>query len=282
VSLTFVDGRRIYLRARDNQSIRICTENNLRGQWAHEFWLDAGRHVTEQEVEGRASVTDLVEWLASRGARTQLRPTIVGRGAGETRSSEALVRVEPDSNWMASAVPAVEAAINELIKEFVEEPFLHRVEHSLHIRLYELIAQHPSFQGRFQIGKSQHSTQLVHKEWPETVPRKDKNGRGNFDLAILSRNQLATAELWQFDGGHIEAAIVIEVGLNYDYKHLYGDHEKLLSSSVKAGYLVDLRRRGQPDTASERLVCDPTPPIRAAYAHCTPPGAPTVRYLNDR
>ncbi|MEV6495726.1 hypothetical protein AB0M20_44985, partial [Actinoplanes sp. NPDC051633] len=118
------------------------------------------------------------------------------------------------------------------------------------------------------------------KEWPETRPRPGKNGRGNFDLAILSPNQIAAADVWRFDGGHIEAAIVIEMGLNYDFKHLYGDHEKLLASEVSNGYLVDLRRRGPRDLRSESLVGNPTPPIQAAYAHYAG-AASVVRLLGE-
>jgi hypothetical protein len=73
-------------------------------------------------------------------------------------------------------------------------------------------ARCPMFEERVRIGSTPHSTQLIHKEWPETVPREGKNGRGNFDLAILSPNQLAGAQRWQFDGGHIEAAFVTTIG----------------------------------------------------------------------
>jgi hypothetical protein len=189
------------------------------------------------------------------------------------------LRISPDPTWMARAVAAVQTAINELVKEFVEAPYLHRVEHSLHVRLHELIAAHPVLRGRFRIGSSAHETQLVHKEWPETVPRPGKNGRGNFDLAVLSPEQVAAADLGQFDRGLIEAAIVIEVGLNYDHRHLRGDHDKLLSSGVRAGYVVDLRRRGRTDPASLRLIHGPTPPLRVAYAHHRPAGEPMVAYL---
>src|ERR1700730_15312602 len=36
--------------------------------------------------------------------------------------------------WVAEAVKAVEASITKLIDEFREQPFIHRIEHSLHAR----------------------------------------------------------------------------------------------------------------------------------------------------
>jgi hypothetical protein len=112
------------------------------------------------------------------------------------------------------------------------------------------------------------------------APASGKNGRGNFDLAILSPDQIAAADVGRFDGGHIEAAIVIEMGLNYDYKHLHGDHEKLLASEVSNGYLVDLRRRGARDPRSEFLIWNPTYPIRTAYAHHFGEGSSIVKLLD--
>jgi hypothetical protein len=43
--------------------------------------------------------------------------------------------------WVAEAVMAVEASITKLIDEFRVQPFIHRVEHSLHIRLVQLLGE---------------------------------------------------------------------------------------------------------------------------------------------
>lgn len=277
VALAFVAGRRIYIKAQDNQSVRVCTEANVRGQWAHEFWLDAGRHVTVPEIESFAAVEQLVEWLTGQGARTRFRGE-----AGVTTSAprrDTALRVVPETSWIQDAKQAVESSINALVQEFVTHPYLHRVEHSLHVRLVELLAEHEILRSRHRIGRSSHVTQLIHKEWPETRPRPEKKGRGNFDLAILSPNQLDAAEVWQFDGGHIEAAIVIEMGLNYDYSHLHGDHEKLLASDVAHGYLIDFRRRGPRESRSESLIWHPTAPIQTAYAHYDASGQATIKFI---
>jgi hypothetical protein len=191
------------------------------------------------------------------------------------------VRENPGREWIDQAVPAVEAAIDELIDEFLDNPYLHRVEHSLHIRLYELLVKHAIFSKPCPIGSTGRATQLIHKEWPETVPRSNKSGRGNFDLVILAPNQLLKADLVQFVGGHIEAAIAIEVGLNYGYIHLANDHNKLLSSDVRHGYLVDLRRVGRSDEASETFVCNVASPVKTAYAHSLRRGT-AFKHVDDR
>jgi hypothetical protein len=46
----------------------------------------------------------------------------------------------PGDEWVAEAVKAVEASIAKLIDEFRAQPFIHRVEHSLHARLMQLLA----------------------------------------------------------------------------------------------------------------------------------------------
>jgi hypothetical protein len=149
----------------------------------------------------------------------------------------------PTSDWLDRARPLVEQAVNTLVAEFVEHPYLHRVEHSLHVRLFELLAENPLFSHSLEIGKTGWTTNPIHKEWPETYPRPFKDGRrGNFDLAILSKEQLANATVEQFRNGRIAAGVVIEIGLDYQLVHLKQDYEKLINSEVPAGYLVDLSR----------------------------------------
>jgi hypothetical protein len=74
--------------------------------------------------------------------------------------------------WVAGAVDAVEASITKLIDEFRVQPFIHRVEHSLHVRLVQLLSEWENLRGWYPIGGSGFKTQLIHKEWPETTPQK--------------------------------------------------------------------------------------------------------------
>jgi hypothetical protein len=78
----------------------------------------------------------------------------------------------PGDEWVAEAVKAVEASITKLIDEFRAQPFIHRVEHSLHARLMQLLSEWEHLRGWYPIADSGFKTQLIHKEWPETKPRK--------------------------------------------------------------------------------------------------------------
>src|SRR5690349_12913065 len=141
---------------------------------------------------------------------------VVSSGSGELG-----VAVDPipspavGDGWVAEAVMAVEASITRLIDEFVAHPFIHRVEHSLHVRFAQLLGEWEHLRGLYPIGASGFRTQLIHKEWPEARPRRkgteETRRRGNVDLAILTPAQLAQATLDQFTEGRISAPIVVEL-----------------------------------------------------------------------
>jgi len=136
----------------------------------------------------------------------------------------------------------LESAIDSLIDNFIREPYLHRVEHSMHCELYSMLSVHRSLQGVHPIGSTSWNTGLIHKEWPEQKAREDKNGRrGNFDLAILSPESLRRADLYEFTEGRIEPDFAVEMGLNYNLDHLINDDRKLCNSGyTESGYLVHL------------------------------------------
>ena len=152
----------------------------------------------------------------------------------------------------------LETAIDCLIDNFVKEPYIHRCEHSMHCELFNMLSVHRALQGLYPINKTKYKTTLIHKEWPETNPRKDKEGkikiRGNFDLAILDpteiKNCKVNSELKAFSDGLIPPAFVVEMGLNYDLTHLKDDYDKLTNSKCTnygldhygkcSGYLVHL------------------------------------------
>ena len=179
----------------------------------------------------------------------------------------------PGDPWVGKAVTAVEAAIDELVDDFRRNPFVHRVEHSLHVQLFGLLMQQGVLRERCQIGKTSFVTGLIHKEWPETKPRKSESGnvhrRGSFDLAVLAPSQLeAVQTLDQFIYGTIAAPIVIELGLGYQDEHLGGDEIKVLGSQVQHPYLVHFSRiKSRKQQATEALVNRLKPPIKVAYVH---------------
>ena len=148
--------------------------------------------------------------------------------------------------WVADAVKAVEAAITKLVDEFRIHPFAHRVEHSLHVRLVQLLSEWEVLRGWHPLGEGGFKSQLIHKEWSETYGEELKDGtskrRGSFDIAIVTPDQLRQASIAQFRLGRIAAPIVIELGLGYWDKHLCADHKKLKDSKILHGYLVHLSR----------------------------------------
>lgn len=110
--------------------------------------------------------------------------------------------------------------------------FIHRVEHSLHVRLVQLLSEREHLRGWYRIGGSGFRTQLIHKEWLETRPQKKPDlsayqRRGSFDLVILATGRLEQATLDQFAAGRIVPAIVAEMGLDYGYMHVKDDNQKL-------------------------------------------------------
>jgi hypothetical protein len=161
-----------------------------------------------------------------------------------------------------------------LIDEFRAQPFIHRVEHSLHVRLMQLLSEWEHLRGWYPINDSGFKTQLIHKEWPETRPRKKKpelivdRRRGSFDVVVLAPSQLEKATLEQFTVGRIDAPIVVELGLGYWNDHLSGDREKLTNSQVQRPYLVHLSRMPSGyQEETEVIVAGIEAPTQIAYVH---------------
>ncbi|EEF63310.1 hypothetical protein [Pedosphaera parvula] len=132
-------------------------------------------------------------------------------------------------------IDAMDIAINRLVDGFIANPWLHRVEHSLHCELFMLLKESHALSGVME-GKG-FTTQLVHKEWPEPQKSGTRPRRGNFDLAVLK----PTAQNWGLDDfryGRAPLVAAIEIGLNYSLRHLQGDLRKLQESGVPNRYLI--------------------------------------------
>ena len=144
----------------------------------------------------------------------------------------------------------------------------------MHTHSTSRLKEQGALQGEFALSTGE-TTQLVHKEWPETRPDLSPGAsgrRGAFDLAVLSpaRNRCCHSPE-QFRQGRIAAPIVIEVGLDYGHRHLEADGKKLLDSGVAAPYLLHLSR--VPDVnavAIEAYVSAPPGQLRVAYVHHDP------------
>lgn len=153
-------------------------------------------------------------------------------------------------------IEKVELSINQLVDEFVANPYLHRVEHSLHAHLYHIMKQHLELSQIVEM-KNGYKTQLIHKEYPETNASKAPR-RGSFDMAILNPKDISDCDnLDKFKKGHIEPFIVIEMGLNYpegyQRKHFSKDIKKMQQSKVQHGYIIHFLSKKQ-DIFAEKII----------------------------
>jgi len=227
-------------RGSKSQTINICTEENIRGQYDYILRL---RHpfIDEGMLKNKnfKSIEAFVRYIEAKHHGTvEKNPASKTLHESERQSELATGLV---SSWIEEALNAVEHSINQLIREFIHYPYLHRVEHSLHCELYKILSNQRLFM--MQLPVERWVSQPVHKGWPESTPRPEKgNRRGNFDLCILSPEDTKTCSFRDFREGRIKPPIVIEMGLDYGLSHLKGDAEKIINSGIKCGYLVHLLR----------------------------------------
>jgi hypothetical protein len=262
------DGRQVVLvRGTKTQTVNVCTADNRDGEYAHTFRLPIVEDVEVADLAELADTAALRDWVASRNGIEEQQD---GRGG---RAVLPLVDVAVDAGWLTSATRAVEAVLDEVVTDFLAQPYMHRVEHSLHAELYRRMKNQADLGGEFPL-RTGELTQLVHKEWPETRPDVSAGAsgkRGAFDLVVVSPEGLAAATLEQFRQGRIAAPIVIEVGLDYGHKHLEDDGKKMLDSGVRAAYQLHLSRvRDVNAEVIENYVKDPPGNLRIAYVHNVP------------
>ena len=249
--MIWVCGRKIKVATgTKSQTVNICSEENVhglydyvvrfegRGGFIGQTRLQAERFLQSRDFD---IIEDFVHYLTDDcGGVLEQSPELPGKASACERS-----RFEGDE-WVQGAVVRVDSIVDEFVHDFVDRPYLHRVEHSLHCDLYGMLCGDDVIGTEVRVGRF--VTRLVHKEWPEFRPREGKRGRGNSDLAVLSPNSLKGCSLEDFRQGTIEAAFVIEMGLDYKYDdHFPGDYEKLVNSRVFRGYLIHLAREGVVD-----------------------------------
>jgi hypothetical protein len=241
---TEVAGRVVTVRAgMKSQTINVCTSRQVVGDYEAVYRLPI-----ESAIEGvgdlpaMATLAEFDQWLIERNAVAE--GSSAARGATSRRAP--LVPVPDGDEWVSAVVPLVEQAIGRLTDSFVKDPYLHRVEHSLHADLIAELRTYEPLQRRVGIGRSGWATQLIHKEWPEMTPRVDRGKtierRGLFDVVVLAPSQLGQANLEQFRQGRIAPPIVIEIGLDYGLAHLDGDVDKFVTSKVPHPYLLQFSR----------------------------------------
>lgn len=282
-TVTTVAGRTVKIvKGTKSQTVNICTPDNRLGDYVITYRLPPDTEVTTDLLTELTDLTSLEEWLVARDGT----PEQPGTRPAESSLVARVAAPPHDDAWVARAHEATDRAITALVNQFCKDPYLHRVEHSLHTLLHSLLTTEPDLQDVVRIGASDYSTQLVHKEWPATISQGTSDQprpRGNFDMAVLAPDQIRSASLEQFRQGRVDAPIAVEVGLNYGLAHLEKDHHKLRHSQVQVPYLLHLSRINVTDQdATERFLCTMGSPFRTAYVHVDPTtGSRRVKHLAD-
>ena len=209
-----IAGRNIYIvTGITSQTVNVCSASNQRGEYEWIVRLAPTFFVNSDYVRSNNKIDGLIKWLKlERYGHIEKQPENGPlEGSYFLKSVSGSLELEEQA-WVEHVIRLTETCIDELVWEFLEMPYLHRVEHSIHVRLYELLRTQPFLNRHFSL-EGRALTQPIHKEWPETRPRPEKsNRRGNFDLAILSPVRLKRTSLKAFHNGLVEPSIVIEMG----------------------------------------------------------------------
>jgi hypothetical protein len=280
--VTTGNGRQVFICTRTNsQTINICEANNRRGDYDWIVRLFQPEVATEAEISEHATNPEsLVGWLKDeKHGEVEKKPPPDLPPAQPPGAPNGPFPAREEDPWIQVAVSIVEVAIDQLVREFLRVPYLHRVEHSLHARPYSILAAQPHFARELPLQNPMFLTQPLHKEWPETIPEENTR-RGNFDLAVLTPNQLAGCTVYNFRHGNLPAPIAIEMGLDYGPAHLAADRDKLIHSQVPHGYLVHLTRIG-PHEQANAIILEPggNGGFKTAYA-CVAANAVFYKLVN--
>lgn len=256
-----IDGRRVYVRnGPTSQTINICSDRNEEGSYDFVIRCKPTRAFSDETLQqhGFSTIQELVTFLQNCSRCD------VEREPNARRQQVSEVPAAPEtSRWDGLAISIVSKAIDQLVLDFIEFPYLHRGEHSIHCELFRILKSHTVFATTYPMGQRQ--TQCVHKEWP----RRGTSAGGHIDLCILSPDDLKSCSYRDFQFGHLRPAIGIEMGLDNDLGHLLDDETKLLASESRTCFLVHLVREGVIDNfeAIERLLFQTS--CRTAYARIT-------------
>jgi len=243
-----VEGKRIKIvTGRKTQTVNVYGDNNTEGFYSHKVRISSPTEFVAEDLLAQRNlqtIADLVQYLETTHhgvlevAASRITPAVFSRKH----------KAEVSPSWCDSIAGYVEQALNAVVTDFQINPYRHRVEHSIHCQLYMELLKCPGLDGHHTIAN--HNIGFIHKEYPETTSRPEKDGRrGNFDMAIIGPVDEAAVnlEIKDFMVGLIKPGIALEVGLDYGASHLHSDWEKLKNSNIKRGYLLHLgRETGNP------------------------------------
>jgi hypothetical protein len=146
----------------------------------------------------------------------------------------------------------VNTAVKAFIKNFIDNPYLHRTEHSLHVALFEELFKESPQTFEFYDDKSNqtYKTNFVHKEFPgrrantqPTTPQTKLVDRTQIDIVVLKENQPETP-INDFRDGNLDVDFAFEMSLEAGIKHLCWDIFKFITGSNKSiehkNYIIHL------------------------------------------
>jgi len=249
--IVFSCGRKIKIKnGTKTQTVNIYTKDRIHGQYDYIIRVSGvNNFVNGREIEDKSfkKINELIEYLKEYHygivEKSPQNKSFENYNDYKTSNIRTSNHTEfGKDSWIKEAIPESERIINSFLKKFIDFPYLHRVEHSIHCDLYNMLINNDIFNKKIKLADQ--TIQILHKEWPEYIPRENKNNRrGNFDLAILSPKNIKDKSINDFIYGRIEAPIVIEMGLNYRINHFTEDFKKLKNSNVYRGYLLHLVRK---------------------------------------
>jgi len=240
--------RKVYIvNGAKTQTVNICSKQNKQGLYDYTVRIQKpNSYVSEYQLSGLKfnSLNEFIVLLTGKyKGILEKKPIDYGNiKIDKTNLKEKSFnkKIFNSDLWLAKAIPIVEFTINDFIKLFTENPFLHRCEHSIHCELYYMLLQNKLLNEYAVV--DDFKIRLIHKEWPEYNIRSDKNKRGETDIAILSPTNLKEYSINDYKNGTIEAPIAIELGLDYKYNHFEKDISKLINSNIYMGYIIHLVR----------------------------------------
>ncbi len=178
--MIYVCGRKVKVKTgTKSQTVNICAHSNIHGEYDYVVRLRppfiSDGAILQQDFH---SVEDLVRYLERQHfGSVEKTPVVSLAGTTHPRAehlfraahAEAVVTspqrqigIPSHTPWETDAVLAVEQAIDQLIREFISFPYLHRVEHSIHCELFQILASKKIFSRTYPMDRW--VTQPIHKE----------------------------------------------------------------------------------------------------------------------
>jgi hypothetical protein len=252
-----IEGRKIIIHTQQTQTIKICTSANSPKEYEKYYRIPANSILDDEILKDKINnevktLKELEDFIKNslNGNREPKREK-----SRSTMSLPSHYNIDEDLDF-TKIKNAVEDSINEFIDEFIQFPYLHRVEHSIHTQLFHIMMKNPCLSQQVFMGDKKTKTLLVHKEWPWPLTNNTK--RGTFDFAVLTPDYLDKdcPNIHKFCDGHFCPPIIIEIGLNYGYSHLVKDKDKITKYLKQggSGYLIHLERERSKNADTEKII----------------------------